>query len=307
MDSFIIIRLADTKTEIEIPEWRKKLPQSLYQKYLFKALPIGIKEAWFCGETGKVIILPFTRLEMKNCETDCPALFMNAIIQKYDLDHVYIAKEDRIRLGCGQEGRGWLLNFLLLPDIIERVMKHFNLNYKTLYPVILDSGDRRTESILEWMVPRLNHLKIITDRPAHFTDFTDLVYEETGLMTEIIEMPVKTEIAGNLILDPGIGSAEIYRCFPKKAVVVAPAISNGQLRYLSGRRADLLLVHEFTVSMRNETPDRELAEIILCGQNWKLRQFMNHIGGLSLNDQCGELKSRYGLVLENVKWPIPAH
>ncbi len=101
---------------------------------------------------------------------------------------------------------------LFLPQIREitkEILKKRKIPYHQFMPVIIDGKDSGISLLAAELLSKdLNHLIILTDRPAYFEEFADNLYEEQGLIAEIffksrekIEEIARQELYGNLILD----------------------------------------------------------------------------------------------------------
>ena len=74
----------------------------------------------------------------------------------------------------------------LIREIIEFILKKRSISYHDFAPVLLDGGDAEPVLLAAKLLgPDLNRLIILTDRPAYFTDSTDNMYEEHGLIAEV--------------------------------------------------------------------------------------------------------------------------
>lgn len=302
MDNFTIIKMADRKEEIAIPPWMQKAPWPFYRFYLRKELPFCQRARSCYGIKGIEIILPFY-YDSEKPSREFRIEYMERLIREKDLTDIYLDKKAREILEYPVEIRGPMLNYFMLPVLLDKwIMKRYNLEYHSIYPVVLDSGDRRVEFILEWLVPKVNHLAIATSRQEFFDSFVKEVYEEFGLVSELIDLKEEEEIKGNLILDCGEGNSWIYSRFSKEAIVVAPFLAQKEIGHIYTRRSDLKVFSDLKVKMNRELVDKELAVVILLSGNWKFRQFISRKGGFYYNPEGKALMQQYGLSIEEPAW-----
>ena len=93
--------------------------------------------------------------------------------------------------------------------IIETVLKKKNISYERFAPILIAGKDPQIcLAAAEQLGEDLNHLAIITDSPAYFETYADNMYEEQGLIVEILspkqeKIPqiASDQIYGNVILD----------------------------------------------------------------------------------------------------------
>lgn len=94
-------------------------------------------------------------------------------------------------------------------EIIEQILTERKIGYEEFSPVLIDGKDsRECLSAAEALSEGLNHLVILTERPAYFETYADNMYEEHGLIAEIclkdhkkIEELEAGCSRGNVILD----------------------------------------------------------------------------------------------------------
>lgn len=136
-------------------------------------------------------------------------------------------KQEYIPVDLGEEE---ILNSYLfqIREVIEQILEKRNISYEIFFPVILDGNDSEAAlTAAELLAKDLNHLMILTDHPAYFENYADNMYEERGLLVEILPKDLsKTadffsgETRGNVILDfekPNEASAPVK--FGKKIYI----------------------------------------------------------------------------------------
>lgn len=94
-------------------------------------------------------------------------------------------------------------------EIIEQILKKRNISYEVFSPIIIDGNDPEAAlTAAELLAEDLNHLIILTDHPAYFENYVNNMYEERGLLVEVLPKDLRgitdfsfDEIKGNVILD----------------------------------------------------------------------------------------------------------
>ena len=91
----------------------------------------------------------------------------------------------------------------------EELPQERRIPYNRFVPVLIDGKDSKHALMTAELLGRdLNRIVILTDNPAYFEDYADNMYEEQGLIAEILRKePQKIaalsseEVFGNVILD----------------------------------------------------------------------------------------------------------
>lgn len=93
--------------------------------------------------------------------------------------------------------------------IMEQVLEKKNISYEKFAPILIAGEDpENCLAAAESLSEDLNYLVILTDEPAYFQNYADNMYEEQGLLVEVLS-PKKEKIPqiatgvirGNVILD----------------------------------------------------------------------------------------------------------
>lgn len=124
--------------------------------------------------------------------------------------------DDGPKAGGSEEGNPYLPQ---IREIMEQILKKRKIPYGQFSPIVIDGADsKETLMAVELLGKDLNRLLLLTDRPAYFEAFADNMYEEQGLIAEILPKDraklaaLSGELQGNVILDfekPGDRGAEI--------------------------------------------------------------------------------------------------
>lgn len=96
-----------------------------------------------------------------------------------------------------------------LRSIMEQLLPMYQLSYRDFRPLLIDT-DTPPESlldedpaavVLEQLSEDLNFLRISSDRPAYFSDYIHRMYEESGLVVQILPKGQDMLDDINVILD----------------------------------------------------------------------------------------------------------
>ena len=85
-------------------------------------------------------------------------------------------------------------------QLLEGSYKHFGISKKDLRPVVLDREEleEQVPEVLMKIYEDLNYLAVVTKRPDYFEEFSDELYEETGLLMRMTNGIPKE---ANLLID----------------------------------------------------------------------------------------------------------
>lgn len=94
-------------------------------------------------------------------------------------------------------------------EIIEQILEKRHISYEAFSPLLIDGSDSEAAlTAAELLAPDLNRMSIITDNPAYFEGYADNMYEESGLLVEIVPKNLSgiadfssDDFKGNVILD----------------------------------------------------------------------------------------------------------
>lgn len=96
-----------------------------------------------------------------------------------------------------------------LRGILEQVLLRYDMSYQEFRPLLIDTDtppeslldEDQVEVMLEQISQDLNFLRIITDRPAYFTDYIQRMYEDNGLVVQVCSKGGEFPTDANVILD----------------------------------------------------------------------------------------------------------
>jgi CBS domain-containing protein len=253
---FIFIRLMDTKQNKDFlmeeeemvgksyGKLLKRISVNWYYKYLIKKLPMKLGELTFLGDSIPCVMLPFTKEEKESLPNQYLDQYIEAIMRKMNINRAYCMEELQKRDNERSERERTLIKFLYLARLVNIVRDRLHIEEKDMKLVVIDSKDKRIEHVLEQFISNLNYLTIITNREEYFTGFRDMIYDTTGLVVECEELPLKSHIEGNIIIDLDSESYKNYNFFPYGACVIDVNSSSKKRQYLQERRKDLTIIYD---------------------------------------------------------------
>ena len=112
-------------------------------------------------------------------------------------------KEDQVTEKKEKEQKSFFLYMSQTPEVLTYLRREAGIPLRNLELVVVDNPSEpawQVERILELLVPKLNLLYVLTDRPEYFRELSEEVFEEQGLLMTITDSQ-EIRTAGNLILD----------------------------------------------------------------------------------------------------------
>lgn len=112
-------------------------------------------------------------------------------------------KEDNVTEKKEKEQKSFFLYMSQIPEVLTYLRREAGIPLRNLELVVVDNPSEpawQVERILELLVPKLNLLYVLTDRPEYFRELSEEVFEEQGLLMTVTDSQ-EIRRAGNLILD----------------------------------------------------------------------------------------------------------
>lgn len=112
-------------------------------------------------------------------------------------------KEDNVTEKKEKEQKSFFLYMSQTPEVLTYLRREAGIPLRNLELVVVDNPSEpawQVERILELLVPKLNLLYVLTDRPEYFRELSEEVFEEQGLLMTITDSQ-EIRTAGNLIMD----------------------------------------------------------------------------------------------------------
>ena len=112
-------------------------------------------------------------------------------------------KEDSVPEKKEKEQKSFFLYMSRVPEVLTYLRRMSGIPLRNLELVVVDNPSEaawQVERILELLVPELNLLYVLTDRPEYFRELSEEVFEEQGLLMTLSSRQ-EIRAAGNLVLD----------------------------------------------------------------------------------------------------------
>lgn len=296
-----MISLATKDSDIPINNFIRKLPNRLYKKYLMKKQPVEIKDINFIGEEGKNLILPFTNTSIQEQDKEYVEKFISKLLLKYEIKNVYSSHYLKKYIQQEKVSYQSLLKYIMLDQIIVKVLKDHNTTWKNTKLVIIDSEDGKMDYLLELFVENLNYLTIITKREEYFKEIKEIIYLNTGLVIEIIDNPTKESINGNIIIDANKDICKNYSYFEKDAILIDLESNNTKMQYAYSRRKDIQIVYDVILTAREEEIENDLLGYILCSRSFICSNFVRNIERSYKVKDFFDVRKLYNIKLKELK------
>ena len=111
-------------------------------------------------------------------------------------------KEDHVTEKKEKEQKSFFLYMSQTPEVLTYLRREAGIPLRNLELVVVDNPSEpawQVERILELLVPKLNLLYVLTDRPEYFRELSEEVFEEQGLLMTVTDSQ-EIRRAGNLIM-----------------------------------------------------------------------------------------------------------
>jgi len=274
MNTYCIINTGENIITTKNSKIKKLIPRKLYLNYIYKKLPVTFNEIEYLGEKGQEIVLPFTENELETLEENYIKMFLEKIITNNEIEYLYVAPHLQKLLYMNEEEHtpyyGSIFLYIMFPQIFEQMLEESKIDRKEMRLAIVDSGDRKIEYILELLVYDLNYLTIITKRPEYFNEFVDIIYDNTGLLIEIISDEELQEIKGNVVIDL---TNQYHKVFNNTTVVLDMESNLKKRQYLYSRKKDIRIVYDVLLHYNNQLVNNELLGFLLLKNREIIREF----------------------------------
>lgn len=304
-NDFIFVKLRDNEQDMEMCSQDKELVEKpyakllrrvslkLYYRTLIKKLPMKLGKFQFLGDSIPCVMLPFTK-EQKAC---LPENYIDEYIEKVmnvlGINRAYCMEELQERDYERAERERTLIKYVYIEELVNIGMNKLHLKEKDMKLVVIDSGDKRVEHVLELFTNNLNYLTIITNREEYFTGFREMIYDTTGLVVEFEQLPLTTHIEGNIIIDLDSESYKSYNFFPYGACVIDVNSAAKKRQYLQERRKDLTIIYDVKLLYQGDIIKREMLVNYLRAKSMNIEAIygeyyknINQAEILSLLEQC---------------------
>lgn len=268
----------------------------LLEKPLFEE-----KDCTVMGRHGVEVELPFTETDILNMEPDYLETYIRKILDIYDIPGCYLKRELSFLNERLEVNKKWIFSYLLFRQGIDLFLAKNNVSKKDARFVIIDKENHKVELILQVILEYANYLTIITDRSHYFQKAVDVVYEETGLMMDVVSSSEKKKINGNVIINLNSDYYQVYSLVEDGAIVVDLAFSNRKLEYLSNRKKDLEILFDYEITAGGEAIEQELMAEVLVRDNWKISRFAKRAEASLSPNEIASILREYDMKIVKLK------
>ena len=137
--------------------------------------------------------------------------------------------------------------------------------------VLIDGGDERTDYFLYEFLGELNFLTIVTDRKEYFACLQERVFEQLGLILELIRPWEAKNLLGNLVWDL-TSVLQPPECYPKNSICFMPHKKEWKIKeqLLCSQGITAVFVKEVEVNGMKIPPS--MAEAMLIPRRFPFRK-----------------------------------
>ncbi|SES78835.1 hypothetical protein [[Clostridium] polysaccharolyticum] len=271
---FIVIGLLKCKSE---RSWLQKVWMKLKRHITDiqnkMRLVYSKEEIEVLGKRGVLIELPFVEEEAAELPKDYLEEYIRRILEVYDIPSCYLRRELHFLNDRFQMDKKWIFQYLLFDKGLHMFLDKYSVSIKNARFVIIDSGNKKVETILQILLEYANYLTIVTNREKYFQNAVEVVYEETGLMIEVASSLTQKNIIGNVIINLDRECYRLYSNFEQDAYVMDLEFTDKKFEYLSNRRKDLKILYDYDITAEHQQIEKELVAEIITRDNWKLSRF----------------------------------
>lgn len=257
-----------------IEKLRIKYRKKAYYRRLLEKVPCKEERITLIGKNGLRLELPFDQVELQELPKEYVETYIHKILEQYGIEGCYLCRELSFLNGRFDMEKRWLLQYLMFPEGIKMFLNEVGIPNKDARFVVIDAGNRKVETILQVILEYANYLTIVTARVDYFKNAVDVVYEETGLMIDVVSLYTQKNIYGNVVINLDKDCYRLYSNFEENAYVVDLHFTDQKLEYLTNRRNDLTILYDYDISVDSQSYNKELLAEIMVRDNWKVSRFV---------------------------------
>lgn len=277
------------------------LSRHSYDVGTIKRLNFKADEITLIGKKGLRITIPFPEDEVKEIPEDYLDNYIRRILDLYDIPGCYLSRELSFLNRRFDMNKKWIFEYLFFKEGITLFLDKCGIQKKSARFVVIDSGNKKVETILQTILEYTNYLTIVTNRVEHFRNAVEVVYEETGLMMEVVSAYTQKNIMGNVVINLDRDCYRIYSNFEEDAYVIDLEFTDKKLEYLANRRKDLTILYDYDFLIDGQELEKELAAEILVRDNWKLSRFVKRTEMSLTASELQSIVNYYKLQIKEMK------
>lgn len=257
-----------------IEKLRLKYRKQAHYQHLLEKMPYEEESITVMGRHGLRLELPFDEMEIQALPKEYVETYIRRILEHYGIEGCYLCRELNFLNGRFDMDKDWIFQYLLFPEGIKLFLQECQIKKKNARFVVVDSGNKKIETILQVLLEYANYLTIVTSRVEYFKNAVDIIYEETGLMMDVVSSFTQQNICGNVVINLDQDCYRLYSQLEENANVVDLHFTDKKLEYLTNRRNDLTILYDYDFTVGAQSYHKELVAEIIVRDNWKASRFV---------------------------------
>lgn len=280
---------------------RFKYRKNSYYKTIMKKLLYTVEEIILIGKQGIRIELPFTSAEIEELPRSYVEQYIQKILEVYGFTECYLCEKLKLLRGTFGKEKKWLFSYLLFEKGISSFLRDCHIEKRNARFVLIDSGDRKAEMILESLLGFANYLTIVTSRMEHFGNAVEVVYEETGLMMDLASSYSEIHRSGNVVINLNRENYRLYSQMEENSYVVDLEFTEAKHGYIESRRKKFTVLYDYDILVGGQELDKELVAEIIGLNNWKVGRFLNGLETNVSTEELGNIVREYEIEIKEMK------
>ena len=141
------------------------------------------------------------------------------------------------------------LPYLQMRTHFDYLRRYGKIPKNQICMVLIDGGDERTDYFLYEFLEELNFLTIVTERKEYFTCLQERVFEQLGLLLELVRPWEAKNLQGNLVWD-FTSVLQPAECYPKNSICFMPHKKEWKIKeqLLSGQEIVAVFIKDVEVN-----------------------------------------------------------
>lgn len=278
-----------------------------WRNYVWMRLPVYVKKSIIgkghkikgieshIGEfQGTEITLPFSKDEALLYGEAFVKEYCKRVLFDYKSISVICPEIDELFQGENQTTYNPYMILFIMEELVERIRALRGISRKKLKILIIDGGNAFTDYIIDVLYTNLNFLKVSTLRPEYFEKQLEQIYEETGLVAELIQSPLKQADDSHIIINLQCKVNKDYNFFDSHASVIDLVREKKVIQCIKERRSSLQYYDDVKMTQRGKPLDLQLFYFILKKKGY-LNTELNEENVKIYREQIKDMKEKIGL------------
>lgn len=298
---FLIICLTPCSRKKILHVWKKKIFRERYFNKLYKKLPHKQKIIEVMHVCGLQIELPFIQEQMEEIDQDFLECYIKKVMDEYEFSSCYLERDLYFMRNRIQSPKSWIFKYMLFPEGMKKFFHTYGISQKEARYVVVDGGNQKIEMVLQCLIPNANYMTVVTKRPEFFQNAVEEVFDETGLLIQVLTDMLTETIHGNVVVFLGGSPVSLYSRLEAGAYVIDLGFTDQKLEYILSRRKDLTIFYDFEIDFQGESVEKELAAEVITRDSWKLKRFLEKREVSLEPDEMNELAGQYQISVKTLK------